>query len=335
MTPAKFISKRMGDWKELEELLREFENRRDRTLDQSRIRRFARLYRAACTDLSLATAYRLPHDFQDYLGDLVSRSHSYLYSRQRRRPGEIRDFFFRRIPVETYRDRYVRIALLVFFVPFILSLFLAYQSGRFADLVVGETTLQKYYEMHSQVREGHSPSAAALAAGFYIYNNVGINLTSFATGILGGVGSLLVTLFNAVYLGVVIGYLLSTDAALNIITFTSAHAPFELTAVALSAGAGLRIGFSFIAPNGRRRLRALREESRDAVPVIAGAAMLTLLAAFLEAVIGPSTLPLPFRLGISGCCIVFMIVYFIVGGRLQKETASATGSDSLTGGTGF
>lgn len=315
MTPARFIARRTPDWKELEALLARFENRRDRKLDSGEIRRFVALYRMACTDLSLAGAFRLPREMQSYLEHLVSRSHNNLYSHSQNRPREFVDFFLRRIPVEVYHDIHVRINVILFFLIFGCCLILGYKSQNFADLVVGEATLQQYYEMHKDAHKGQSLAGAASAAGFYIYNNVGINLTVFGTGILGGVGSLLVMLINAVYLGVIMGYLFSTAAAPNLLLFITAHAPFELTAIGISAGAGMRIGFSFIAPEGRRRLRALREESRNAIPIITAAALLTALAAFLEAIIGPSQLPLVYRAIIALICTLFMLVYFIIGGR--------------------
>ena len=320
MTPANFIKKRMSDWQELEQLIMKLDYKRDRSISSEEIMRFSRLYRAACTDLSLANTFRLPRETQSYLEDLVSRGHGNLYSFRRNRLADIKEFLVKKIPFMVYTDKYVRICLLAFFIPFLLCTIMAYNSKNFAGLLLGEAKLEAFYNMHSDAKKTHTIEGATIASGFYIMNNISIDLLAFGMGILGGVGSLIVTLFNAVYLGAVIGFLLSTPVRDNILSFVMAHAPFELTAIGISAGAGMRIGFAFIAPDGRRRLRALLEEARNAIPVIAGAAMLTFCAAFLEAFLGPSSLDLKYKIVIALSCTVFIIIYFgFIGYRLKKS----------------
>ena len=314
MTPAQFIKKREGDWRELEDLLKLLE-RRVRKPTAQELLDFARLYRSACTDLSLAQAYRLPREMQVHLENLVSRGHGGLYSQRRNRASEIKEFFLRKIPFLVYKDTYVRICQLVFFVPFFLTGVLAYQSKDFAAMAVGEATLMAAEQSHSGVYKT-SGGKMAMMAGFYISNNVGIDLLVFGLGILGGIGSLLMTFFNSVYLGCIIGYLLSSPVRDNILSFIMCHAPFELTAIGISAGAGLRIGYAFIAPAGRTRMRALLEEARSAVPVITAAALLTFMAAFIEAVLGPSRLELGYKIIIASACTLFLILYFGVLGFL-------------------
>ena len=119
--------------------------------------------------------------------------------------------------------------------------------------------------------------------GFYVWNNAGIAILTFGVGILGGILSLTMVLFNAVFLGAIMGYLLTTPAAANILSWIPGHGPFELTAIAFAGAAGLRVGFSFVAPEGRRRLRALREEAAAAVPVLVASVSMLFIAAFLEA----------------------------------------------------
>ncbi len=331
MTPAEFIKKRSGDWKELTRLLDLMEYKMERSLAAKDILKFARLYRSACTDLSLAAAFRLPRESQEYLHALVSRGHDTLYSVRRNRAGDIKDFFLRRIPALVYKDVYIRICLLAFFVPFLVCMFMAYNSKSFSALVLGEARMQQYYEMHSKPPSGTSMGRSTYATSFYISNNVGIDLLIFGMGILGGVGSLFLTLFNAVFLGTVLGYLFSTPARDNILTWIMAHGPFELTAICFAAGAGLRIGYAFVAPGGRERMRALLEEARGAVPIITAAGLLTFSAAFLEAFIGPSKISLEYRMIVAAACAVFMIMYFGVTGWWLNRM----GYDPMKGIVGF
>jgi len=321
MIPARFVKKRGASWRELEEILNRIEYRPDRLLDSGEILRFSRLYREVCTDLSLANAYNLPRETRDALENLVARGHGNLYARPGSRWADIREFLFRRVPYIVYKDMYVRVCTLFFFVPFFLCALFAFESRKFAVQVAGEFTLFQYERMHSGERNAQDDAGAALSGtGYYIWNNVALNLLAFGMGALGGVGSLLIALFNAVYLGTIIGYLLSSPARDNIITWIAAHGPFELCAIGISAGAGLRIGYAFIAPEGRERLRAVMEEARFAVPVIFAGGILTACAAFLEGFIGPSSLELKYRAVIAALSFAFLIAYFIINGMLLDRS---------------
>lgn len=318
MTPAAFLKRRAPDWQELESLLQRMDRRMDRQASWSEMTRFARLYRAVCTDLSLAGAYRVPRAVQGQLEDLVSRSHNHLYASRKRKAVDLVRYFFRTVPSVVYHDVYVRICLLVFYVPFFLCGFLAYRSTDFARSVLGPAVMEQYQEMHESPREESTAGGVVAATGFYVANNVSIDMLVFGLGILGGVGSLLFTLFNAVHLGAVLGFLMTTPARDQILSWIPAHAPFELTAIGIAAGAGLRIGFAMISSGGRTRLRALREEARNAVPIIGAASALTFFAAGIEALVAPSPLPIVWKAALGGACTVLMLVYFVVLGR-EKE----------------
>ncbi|MCR9141313.1 MAG: stage II sporulation protein M [bacterium] len=320
MTPAQFIQRRTPDWRALESLLQRMELSSDRKLSPDEFLSFGRLYRSACTDLSLSGAWRLPRHVQLYLEDLVSRSHSHLYAfHNRRRLGEIKAFFLDLIPRAVFSDRYVRICLLAFYLPFFMSMYLAYQSRPFAVAMVGETHMEMFEDMHSREKEDPEPGDMIAGTGFYVWNNAGLAVLTFGIGILGGVLSLVMVLFNAVFLGAILGYLMTTPAAENILSWIPGHGPVELTAIAFAGAAGLRVGFSFVAPEGRRRLRALREEAAAAVPVLVAAVTMLFIAAFLEATLAPAVLPIPVKFAVGGATLLLMIAYFGVNGGLRHR----------------
>ena len=319
MTPAQFIEKRRPDWQELDGILQQIEYHRDASISARLFLRFARLYRSACTDLSLADTWRLPRDMREYLEGLVSRGHSNLYSYPRNRMRDIADFFLHTVPRIVYRDTYVRICVLAFYIPAVISGFLAYHSDEFAKATLGEATMIAFEEMHSS-HETQS-NEMITSAGFYVQHNTTLALIAFGMGILGGVGSLFAILTNAIFLGAVLGFLLTTPSAMNIINWIFAHAPFELTGLVLSAGAGLRIGFSMIAPGGRERMRALREEAYNSIPIISAAVLLIVLAAPIEAFLGPVSEPpmLYVKYSTGLFCLLLVIFYFIVLGNIRHR----------------
>lgn len=313
MSPARFVQERSPSWDELDQMLVLFEGRAARSRTQ--LLKFARLYRSACTDLSLAAAFRLSRQDQARLEDLVARGHTVLYSVPRRSIKDIGHYVLSIVPAAVRADIHVKVCLLLFFVPFFLCGIMAYNSRAFAAAVAGEAVLESYQDMHNGTREPLKLGDFVGATGFYIANNVGIDLITFGLGALGGIGSIFFCLYNAVYLGTIIGFLLNTPAQTNIISWVAGHAAFELTAVALSAAAGMRIGFALLAPGTRTRMLAIREEALASMPVMFSAALLTFLAAFLEAFLGPLEAPIPVKMTVGLCALFAMCAYFLLGGR--------------------
>jgi uncharacterized membrane protein SpoIIM required for sporulation len=87
--------------------------------------------------------------------------------------------------------------------------------------------------------------------GHYIWNNIGIGLRTLAGGLLAGVGALFVLIVNGISIGTVFGHLQQIGSGDPLWRFVCGHAPFELTAIVLAGGAGLRLGL-------RWRVRARR-----------------------------------------------------------------------------
>ena len=69
------------------------------------------------------------------------------------------------------------------------------------------------------------------------------------------------------------------------------HGLLELTIVFVAAGAGLRLGWSWIAPGPRTRTEALATEGRAVGAIALGLAVWLLISGLVEGFVTPSTLP--------------------------------------------
>lgn len=319
MTAGRFIQTRQNRWKKTEEILSRLERTSWRKKIYSEdLLAFSRLHRALCTDMSLAAAYEMPANIVDYLRDLTERGHSVLY------PGNksysLRRYAFETIPQTLRKDVYVLVGLLVFYVPLVFSTVLAYFSSGFAEALIGEQMLTSFYSMHSGERftSPQSVDKALSGTGFYIMNNVSISFLSFGLGVIGAAGTLIYVIFNSIFLGTVFGFLFSSPAAENIILWILPHAVFELTAIGVMAGAGMRIGFSWISPGRLSRAESMKVESMKAVPVAVFAATIMAIAAFLEGFIAPSSFGLLPRLTLFILSILILVAY-IFGVGHQPE----------------
>lgn len=301
MNVAALLEKRRGQWAELEKLCgaMEMRGRTDSAggahhQGAEGITRFATLYRAACADLALANAYQLPPATVNYLHRLVARAHNQLYRANRFEPSRWTDVVFRQAPRQIFADMCVRVAAITFFGLFALSMFLSANEQRFpgfAEKVVGQTQLENLEEMYEQPLKGSLEHYVQMS-GFYIMHNTGIGLRCFAYGIL-----IIPCLFNLAYNGVALGAMFGYMAREGItgsdhfFHFVTAHGPFELTAIALAAGAGLRLGVGLFRTRGLARVDSLRRSAAQAVPIMAASAALFALAAVTEGFLSPSPAP--------------------------------------------
>ncbi|PHS18361.1 MAG: hypothetical protein COA78_02520 [Blastopirellula sp.] len=348
MKVAELIEQRRSNWQELEQLCTTMENKRKRSMTARSISRFATLYRGACADLALADSYQLPPNIVEYLHQLVGRAHNQLYRSRRIDWTSLVNSLIFEVPSHIFHDRCVQVCFCLFWSVFLMCGYLASGSdSTFADQIVGAEQLDMMSEMHSRSvgNSGFTPSAYMSAR--YIQHNTSIGLQCFALGItvIGGLG---VLLSNASTLGTVFGYMASPnvpdDVSNNFFEFVTAHGPFELTAIILSAGAGLRLGMALINPRFRdaelkeheqpniendlfdkmrmltfNRIDSLKIAARRALPIMGSAAVMFGLAAMIEAWISPSPLPLIFKQMIAVTSSGMLTIYFILLGFPRRE----------------
>ena len=286
------IAKREPDWKELERLTAELKSARSKgSRDGAKIARFAALYRATCADLALAESRRFPPGTVCYLNDLVGVAHNALYRRQ---TWDLKTFgrvFFFDAPRWLLTDAAFWTALALFWIPFWTCEAIAAKNPEFARSVVGADQLTSLEGMYSQPFEEMDAFDRVGMAAYYVQHNGGIGLRCFALGALFAFPGLYILAFNATALGVSFGYMSSgavdAEVAARFAEFTTAHGPFELTAVVLSAAAGMRIGFGLIKTDGFARLDSARRAAIKASPAMVAAFLLFCGAALLEAFVSP------------------------------------------------
>ena len=314
MKVAAFLESRRRNWQELEELCGKLENGHVRKLGPVAIARFAALYRSVCADLALADAYQLPPNTVQYLHRLVGRAHNQLY--------RSRMFEFKKwgrqlvvdVPRTVFGDRCVQMCFCFFWGIFLLSGFLAASPGlwpAYADQLLGKETMDGVQEVFSNDL-GRSGDEDTGMAAFYIRHNTSIGLKCFAYMLL-IVPGFYVTIYNAAILGGIFGFMARSDTVgrENFFEFVTAHAPFELTAIVLSAGAGLKLGISWIVTNGQSRTASLQQAGREAMPVIGAVMILFFLAAMIEGFLSPSPAPYWVKASVAVISVLLLVLYFV------------------------
>jgi uncharacterized membrane protein SpoIIM required for sporulation len=145
-------------------------------------------------------------------------------------------------------------------------------------------------------------------------NNAMLCAAVLAIGVL-LVPAVLVLWSNAVNLGVTAGVMIGHDKADVFFGLITPHGLLELTAVFVAGAAGLRLGWSWIAPGPRTRLQALAQTGRATVGMAIGLAVVLLVTGLIEAFVTPSPLPTAVRVGIGVVAEVAFLVYVWTLGR--------------------
>jgi uncharacterized membrane protein SpoIIM required for sporulation len=320
MKAAELVESRMVDWRKLEQACLRLESggRRDRLSPQQRAE-FGALYRAACADLALADAYQLPAATVRYLHQLVGRAHNQLYRSRRFEFHKWYDEMFRKVPRRLFHDGYLRLAFAVFWGVFLAAAFLSSKwtpVHHFSETILGRDGVMELENNWSQPawEGGHTLSSRGEYMGGYVIHNTTIGLRLFAMGLLFGIGGLFSTMFNAIYLGAAFGHMTTIPQGDNFYEFVTAHGPFELTAIVLSAAAGMRLGFSIVHTKGLARFDSLAQAARHSLPSMLAAVVLFFFAAVIEGFLSHSAAPYEFKAGVAMISMLLIMTYLIVLG---------------------
>lgn len=245
-------------------------------------------YKALCHNLALARARGYSDQLLDRLNKLVVAGHHKLYSARSNAKAHWASSLLFGFPVALRANaRFVWFSTLAFFGPFFLMAVACYLNEEMIYSLMGPGSvsgMESMYEPGKRAIGRERDSATDIMMfGFYIKNNIGISFQAFAGGILFGVGSLFVMVFNGLYIGAVAGHLTQLGYGETFYPFVSGHSAFELMAIVFSGAAGFKIGFAILSPGNLSRKMALRRAGRDAAWIIYGTTIMLLFAAFIEA----------------------------------------------------
>ena len=285
------------------------------------IARTVSLYRQLCSDIMRARALGCGTDVESYLDGLAAQAHNELYRSRDHRLQAAGALVVHAFPAALRRAwPFVVLSTLLLGIPFAVGLVGSLASVQFAENVLPVEMLEQMADAYSQgFAEGRESGVDAAMAGFYVYNNVGIAFRCFATGILLGLGSAFFLVYNGLVLGTVSGFVSQSGGGLNLFTFIVGHGPFELGAIVISGAAGLRMGYALIDTGGLTRWGSLRAVAPDLVALIAGAAVMLLIAAGVEGFWSPSSVANEIKWAVGAFNLLLLVVFFGWCGRSPRK----------------
>ena len=320
MTQQAFVNRREVSWNEFEKMLKGDKKNLAFNAEQ-----FPQRYRELTQDLNSARAFGFDPSIIERLNALVLDGSQVLYSRRFWSPKTFADYVLRTFP-RAVRSQWRALAacLLIFYGLGAFFALLCIRHPHMAYQILGESMVTDleymYYPGSEHFLRPREVSSDADMFGLYIFNNVSIAFRTFAGGILAGFGSLFILSFNALFLGAATAHIINIGYGETFFPFVIAHGSFELTAIVFSAQAGLLLGYSFFITKGLSRGASVRNAGKTALPIIAGAAIMLVIAAAIEAFWSSRhELPLALRYGAGAAMWVLVIWYFVFAGRRKDR----------------
>lgn len=321
MKQSQFQHQHKAEWQGFAQTLDALEG--GRKPSAASVAAFPAAYRRVCQQLALAQARGYGAQLIGDMQLLAQRGHQQLYRHRSPLLGRLLGFIlggFGRLVRQEWH--YIALASLLFYGSLLGMTVLVLV---FPELIYSLVSPDQVAQMEAM----YDPDASRLGRfgergsnddwmmfGYYVMHNIGIAFQTFAGGLLFGVGSLFYLLFNGLIIGAIAGHLTGIGYDQPFWSFVIGHGAFELTAITLAGAAGLMLGGALIAPGRFRRGEALRLAGARAVRLIAGAALMLLVAAFVEAYWSSMTYPSALVKYLVGALLWLLVgLYLSLSGR--------------------
>jgi uncharacterized membrane protein SpoIIM required for sporulation len=278
-------------------------------------------YRRLCQQLALAQRRGYSPVVTHRLQDLMQRGHGLLYRTRAPRWRAALEFILADFPRLVRSEALCMWVATGLFVLPLVAVFIALQlRPELIHGLMGPQELAQLEAMYDPAsahnRIGRESGGDWQMFGYYIMNNISIGLRTFASGLLFGVGSMLVLAFNGLTVGAVFGHLQQIGYSDTLWRFVCGHGAFELTAIVIAGGAGLQLGLGWLAPGQRSRRDGLVQAGTKGARLALGVTFMLLVAAFIEAFWSSiNAIPASIKYSVAGVLWLLVFLWLWRGGR--------------------
>jgi uncharacterized membrane protein SpoIIM required for sporulation len=314
-------------------LIERAERLRVRGLGFDELRELGALYRTHAARLAVARDRDLDPDAVRTLNSLCTRAYSALFTDRAERARRPWPQALRAAFGQTWRTQAVAWALLAagmllgggltwndpLAVHALVPSGMGYSPDQLDALVASATARENFLAAHAM------PAGMKAVFGSYLFaNNTRVGLLAFATGMLAGIPTVLLTLYNGILVGAFASIFLHDPWPLAFLAWILPHGVPELTAICLCAAGGLQLGAAVAMPGPRGRAVALAEAVPPVLVLFGTAVPLFVIAALVESFVRQSTWGTAPRLAIAALWIAGAIGLVIAARRSAQADAADT-----------
>jgi uncharacterized membrane protein SpoIIM required for sporulation len=306
----RWVARREIYWKQLETLLNQAEKQGLKSLQPEQVRLLASLYRSVSADLARAKTHQVGEVLIHDLQRLTSRGYNQVYQSDRRQEWhQVWAFYRWGLPQIIQQTMlYTLLATLIFVLSGLVAWWYSWQDPTFIEMLVPSDMIRLVRD-EGQLWMGRIVGSEPTASSGIMTNNISVCLRAVAGGLLAGLGTLYILLFNGLLIGAIAALVAQNNLGFPFWAFVFPHGSLELPAIFISGGAGLLIAKALLMPGSYRRVDAFKLYGPQVAQLIFGIVPILVIAGTIEGFISPNpNIPdgLKYLIG-SGILALFVI----------------------------
>ena len=292
----------------------------------------ASLYIQLVNDLSYAQTYYPKSKTILYLNNLAAKAFQKIYKTKREDTNRFVHFWKTEVPLIVYEyRRYVLYAFLIFGLFLSIGVLSSAQDENFVRLILSDGYVN---ETKENIENGDPLAIYGTNTTWgtflgILYNNLRVAINNYFWGIFGGIGTVLILMYNSIMVGSFQYMFYELGTFWVSVRGIWIHGTFEIFSMVIEAAAGLIFGASVLFPKTYSRMTALKIGFKDSFKIFLSTIPFTIAAAFLEGYVTRhyNTMPNWLAVGIilvtlSIISYYYLIYPFILNKKIKKAYAA-------------
>lgn len=317
MKETKFIEQNKKKWAEFEDLSQS--KHKDSNL-------YSKLFIQITDDLSYARTFYSNRSVRVYLNNLAQDIFHKVFSRNKKKQSVIKEFWMEDLPSIMYYHRLdLLIAFLVTMTAVAIGLLTYKHDPAFASKILGEG----YLEMTAENIAKKDPMAVYKSMHpieMFVkiaMNNLLVDIRTFFSGLVFGIGSILILIYNGMMLSAFQYYFIERNLFYESFLAVWLHGTLEISAMVICGAAGIVLGKGLVFPGTFSRTQAFFSSAQRATKIFFAVLPITFFAAIIESFLTRYTkAPDALRLALIILSLLFILGYFVYLPWLKKRNGT-------------
>jgi uncharacterized membrane protein SpoIIM required for sporulation len=276
----------------------------------------ARDFTQLVDDLAYAKTFYPSSKVTRYINSQASRIYLSIYKNRKEESSRLLTFWKYDLPLTIYRHhRTVLFVFLFFLLFFSIAFFVSMKDDTVPGLLLGPDYIRATQD---NIDKGNPFGIYEHGSSFWMWigimiNNIWVSMRMFLYGLFLGIPTLYHLGFEASRIGVFDQFMASKGLGLDFWLVVFVHGTLEITAIIISAAAGVILGKSVLFPGTAKRLQSFKRGAKDGIKIIVGLIPVLALAAFFEGFITRLYNNVPILTTIIFILsVLFVIWYFVI-----------------------
>lgn len=267
-------------------------------------------------DLAFAQAHYPYSRITVYLNKICSTLHRKIYKNKKEKWSRLITFWTDEVPLAMYNSRKLfLLSFIIFLASVLIGSFSQMCNSEFSRLILGNDYTNMTLDNIAKgkpVDVFNNSKETGMFLGITV-NNIMVSFIMFTSGIFTSVSTGFYLFKNCIQLGC-LETLFYQHGYLNVSLITILqHGTLELSAIMISAAAGMSLGNGWLFPGTYSRLVSFRKGAKRGLKIVVGTVPVFICAGFIEGFISRHTeLPSIWRILIILLSLMFIITYFVL-----------------------